>query len=544
MKISLKDVLSFGGLLHADVLAGKEKLNSVFIESVTTIEVTDHLIGDWVKENQLCVTTMYAIRDDLQQQINLARILKEKKCAALVVCHVGIWIEHLDKSFISFCQEQGLPLIKPDMQISYLDILNPLIYQLMSDDKKKISSYRELDRKILDMIIQGETLSNIIKKATKCYNNQVTFLDSYCHCIYSNKKWKEVEEEKIYIRKNFNIVFSQLLRKGFLDDIELLPHKLIYLVQTKNNVLGFLILDIPQKLETARNKILQIAEGLNTICALVTVKQTRTIQMKEYYIHEYVTDLLVWNFRTENEAITRGMEAGLQLKNKNIFILINLNSFRNLNDIDKESLYVEQVRIEILPKIHQKIINIDAEVFLHLYSDQIFILLYLKNQKEALTVQMDNIIHIFEQNKISVSIGISEEFQSIKNIPTAYKQATQAYILGRHYFGEQKAIYYEDVYFFQEVMKLREKKESILFSQKILQKLIDYDKQHQTELLHTLAMLLKYNGNIAITADFMHLHRNTLLYRKNKILEILGYSPFEMPYYFNIIMALQINEML
>ena len=246
--------------------------------------------------------------------------------------------------------------------------------------------------------------------------------------------------------------------------------------------------------------------------------------MKEYYIHEYVTDLLVWNFRTENEAITRGIEAGLQLKNKNIFILINLNSFRNLNDIDKESLYVEQVRIEILPKIHQKIINIDAEVFLHLYSDQIFILLYLKNQKEALTVQMDNIIHIFEQNKISVSIGISEEFQSIKNIPTAYKQATQA--------------------FFQEVMKLREKKESILFSQKILQKLIDYDKQHQTELLHTLAMLLKYNGNIAITADFMHLHRNTLLYRKNKILEILGYSPFEMPYYFNIIMALQINEML
>ena len=195
-------------------------------------------------------------------------------------------------------------------------------------------------------------------------------------------------------------------------------------------------------------------------------------------------------------------------------------------------------------RYYQKIINIDAEVFLHLYSDQIFILLYLKNQKEALTVQMDNIIHIFEQNKISVSIGISEEFQSIKNIPTAYKQATQAYILGRHYFGEQKAIYYEDVYFFQEVMKLREKKESILFSQKILQKLIDYDKQHQTELLHTLAMLLKYNGNIAITADFMHLHRNTLLYRKNKILEILGYSPFEMPYYFNIIMALQINEML
>ena len=63
------------------------------------------------------------------------------------------------------------------------------------------------------------------------------------------------------------------------------------------------------------------------------------------YVHEYVTDLLVWNFRTENEAITRGMEAGLQLKNKNIFILINLNSFRNLNDIDKEIfIYLTKLR--------------------------------------------------------------------------------------------------------------------------------------------------------------------------------------------------------
>ncbi len=30
MKISLKDALSSAGLLHAEVLVGKEKLNSIF----------------------------------------------------------------------------------------------------------------------------------------------------------------------------------------------------------------------------------------------------------------------------------------------------------------------------------------------------------------------------------------------------------------------------------------------------------------------------------------------------------------------------------
>lgn len=76
---------------------------------------------------------MYAIRDDLEQQLNLIRILHREKCAALVVCHVGIWIEKLDDAFISLCRELGLPLIKPNMEVSYLDIMNPLIYRLMSD---------------------------------------------------------------------------------------------------------------------------------------------------------------------------------------------------------------------------------------------------------------------------------------------------------------------------------------------------------------------------------------------------------------------------
>lgn len=224
------------------------------------------------------------------------------------------------------------------------------------------------------MIIQGDPLSNIMKKAMHYYENKITYLDSYCNCIYSNKTWKDVEEEKIYIHKNFNLVFPHLLQENFLDGLEAFSDKMIYLVQTKANVLGFLILDIKEGEGQKREQLLQMAETFNTICALVTGRQTRTIQIKEYYIHEYITDLLVWNFRTAREAIIRGMEAGLRLKNKNHFILINLNSFRNLNDVQKENLYMEQIRINRLPKIRQKIAMLDVDAIVHLYSDQIFIL--------------------------------------------------------------------------------------------------------------------------------------------------------------------------
>ncbi len=42
--------------------------------------------------------------------------------------------------------------------------------------------------------------------------------------------------------------------------------------------------------------------------------------------------------------------------------------------------------------------------------------------------------------------------------------------------------------------------------------------------------------DMAETARRMFIHRNTLLYRKNKIIELLGYSPFEIPNLMNILL--------
>lgn len=532
-KISLKDALSFGGLKNAEVLAGSDALDSVYIESVTTIEVTEQSLGDWVKENQLCITTMYAIRDDLSKQQNLVRILAEKRCAALVICHVGIWINTLDHDLIALCQELSLPLIKPDSDISFLEILNPLIYRLMSSQEKKHITYRDLGQDILNMIIQGEPLSTIIPKAIHFHHTAVTFLDSYCNCIFSNKDRTEVEKEKTYILKNFNQVFPRLLQKGFLETE--IPDTLIYLVQTKNNVLGFLLLDSSR--DSNQAELLQIAETLNTVCALVTGRPTRTSLIKEHYVQEYITDLLIWNFRTESEAIARGVDAGLHIEGKNRFILINLNNLRNGN------LYTDQIRMDILPQLREQLAAVDPDIILHLYSDQIFLLACVQGEADALMARLADVIRLFTVHSISVSIGVSEPISYVQAIPAAYKEATQAALLGRRYFGENRAICYAEVYFFREVGRIKEQESAAEYSQRFLAPLADYDERHQSGLLDTLVMLLKYNGDIQTVSKQMHLHRNTLLYRKNKMIEILGYSPFEMPHHFNIMIALQIQDM-
>ncbi len=56
----------------------------------------------------------------------------------------------------------------------------------------------------------------------------------------------------------------------------------------------------------------------------------------------------------------------------------------------------------------------------------------------------------------------------------------------------------------------------------MIQKLIDYDKDFNTDYLDTLKIYLRNNCNISEAAKLLHMHRNSLLYRIKRIEELLG----------------------
>lgn len=406
------------------------------------------------------------------------------------------------------------------------------------EDRASEVSYGGLDGEILDMVIRGESLTNLFKKITEHYQCKATYLDAYGNCLYSNEEWKKVETEKSFIRQNFNQVFARLLQDKYLEmEIQQgLPPKLICLVQSKNNIFGFLFLDYLDQAQ--KDTLTQLAKTWNTVCVLTTGRKTRKLQIKEYYVQEYVTDLLVWNFRTEEEAIMKGREAGFSLEGKNLFLIINLNEARNVETFDEGSPYAEQIKMHILPSVREICNRVDSESVIHLRSDQILILMEVKSETSEVYKRLEEIRGKFMKYGVSVSIGVSEFFARLPEIPAAYNQAVQAAIMGRHYYGENQIIAYESIYFLQEIRKLGEREEAHNYSRKMLAPLIEYDERHNTDFLETLVFLLKYNGDVIRTAREMHLHRNTVLYRRKKMIEMFGYSPFDMPWQLNILVAL------
>ncbi len=52
--------------------------------------------------------------------------------------------------------------------------------------------------------------------------------------------------------------------------------------------------------------------------------------------------------------------------------------------------------------------------------------------------------------------------------------------------------------------------------------IIDYDRDHDGQLLETFRLYLEYGGSVARVSEELYSHKNTIVYRMNKIKELLG----------------------
>ncbi|WP_081497475.1 helix-turn-helix domain-containing protein [Tetragenococcus halophilus] len=149
----------------------------------------------------------------------------------------------------------------------------------------------------------------------------------------------------------------------------------------------------------------------------------------------------------------------------------------------------------------------------------------LKRLLKYLKQQINRTLHF------SVVVGSS---QSVLSVAKSYSEATNmlktiaAKQTGIHFLNE----FYLDTFLSEQIST----QAAAEFSAHYLYKLIAYDQKNQLNLLQTLASYLANHQNIAVTARKLYIHRNTLIYRIERIENILAIDITEP----NIALSLQL----
>ncbi len=118
-----------------------------------------------------------------------------------------------------------------------------------------------------------------------------------------------------------------------------------------------------------------------------------------------------------------------------------------------------------------------------------------------------------------VAIGLGQPARDITQWRSSYRDAVQALDLAVR-LQTDTPLYIGDLGVYQLILSLSDRDKLINFYEKTLGPLLEYDVRQHADLLKTLEAFFACHGNLSQTAEMLIVHRNTLLYRMNRINEI------------------------
>lgn len=231
---------------------------------------------------------------------------------------------------------------------------------------------------------------------------------------------------------------------------------------------------------------------------------------KEQEREKFLYELAYADEEYSQDFIERGLSLGIDLTIPHRAVVINSNeeTLRKIKNYINSFLRKDEYYLTLNPNI--------IAIFMH--SDKPIIKMLEKYFSK------ENIANV------NLGIGLTESV-----IATSIKQALIAMNIGRKLESNKGTYMYEDLHFisilanFKNDFKLNE----------IIRKLKVEGKQ--ADLFGTLAAYVYNNGEVNTTSDVLHIHRNTLNYRLEKIQEISGKNPRNLIELFELFTAYVIS---
>ncbi len=256
-------------------------------------------------------------------------------------------------------------------------------------------------------------------------------------------------------------------------------------------------------------QIKQAAQAAKSILAQLHLQRRK----EEEGYRDFFWQLLVGNFKSETLIRDKSEKLGLVLP----------ASFHVL---------VFQLASEVNEKTVHQILNTIAaaqliRVVLHVEDHHQMILLYTQlPQHASKKIAAKSVINLIDQLKMSVGSAFVEGASgSIYNeygmVERSYQEAlTVLQMKQRFPVDTRHAHYYSDLGYYRFLPSIIEEKRKRPLINPSLEKLREYDREHNSSLVNTLEVFLFNDSNVKNVADILHVHANTLNYRLKRIAEI------------------------
>lgn len=515
-KITVEDIRKLALPLGTHIVAGNGVLNRVATWT-TVIYPEDELVSKSTQEGEIIVLAPCENSSKRKiTDVDIIRWAQDINAAAVVLS------EPPSPTSIAEAKASGLPVLALPSS-SRIRLIEKAIVGLLIDRKVQIERRgTQIYRQLTQISSRNEGMSELINTMARLTNKAIIVQDKRLRILYSSVQpqlidmWDEIEQ---FLRKvdNLPIEYQDRHRVFEADNfvqMQALPSpglaRLVAPIVTSDVGRGYLsIVGNDNDLDDID---LLVCEHGAAACALEMAKQ-KAISDTEKRLRGTFLDRLLIGDVSHQEAVRQGERFDHDMTQIHLAIVLSWQTDKAPSNRRLETIInsvINQKRANALVWQRER----ESEVLVFHATDPNDPIDSSLKLAKAFSAEIQR---LYTQHK--VSMGLGQPAREIGMWRTSYRDAVQALELAAR-LQTNVPLYIGDLGVYQLILSLSDRDKLLEFTERTLGTLIEYDMRQHADLVKTLEAFFTCHGNLSQTAEQLIVHRNTLLYRMNRINEI------------------------
>lgn len=506
VKLSVQEILQNKHFVSAKVVAGKAGLSRL-VRWVHVLEVTS--IENLLNGNELILSTGIGWKENKEGFVSFIKQAIDSNAAGICI-ELGTYISTIPEEVIKLADAHHFPLIVFFKGVRFIDITQEIHSLLIKKHYQILSDLEEYSNRLNQLLLSSNPQQKILQLLHEHLKMAVFYVSNEGKVQVISKQ-SQREQEKILqllkdnqIPRHMNIAHQsvQALNQTFAD---------LFIISESEAITEFesLILD--------RSSI-ALAQSLLRELYIEEQRKAKESEWVRCWLEGEHSDEQIHRYLSE-------LEPNLKPNGCTVFLC----KADNLDKIISEFTYL---------KVYFRSIFEQRGIFLLSYIEKnqmIFILLNnLKTDDFKRRVQegidcLKSSEFIKKQNFSQLEFSVGKFINHLSHVKHSYHTAKETLSIREKMPNELKEYFYEDLYIFRLVLAANEQGILRDFVSDYLGPVLLHDQQKNGELLKTLKIYLQCKGAKKETAEQLHIVRQTLYHRLDKLYELIG-QDFMEPY--------------
>lgn len=553
--ITVRELLELEILKDARVLSGEGGLDHRILK-MNVMEVPDIL--DWVKPGEFLLTTAYSIRETPERLKGLVEALSAKGIAGLGV-KTRRFIQEMPKEALDAAEALQFPIVEIPFTASFSDIIQPVLTEVMNQQMAMLQRIDAFNDRLMKLMLRGGGMEEIARAVQEAMGVSIAIMDDIfrSHVVLCDQELRSDIETVIHNLDQqrhkpaaYNEQKGEYIR--FSDTLGGSPvNRYMIPIKSEDRKYGRIMLWEDSRTLTPMD--LSTIEAATSLVALDLMKKLSLFEGENKHRIEFFEDLLSEDEGRQRKALEKAAYFDFDGSQVYSVIVISYSQSEALYRMTPNNTgYLNFLGGRLVSLVERQTWYGGHRTLFGSKSDRMILMFGSSPVRSDQDIKEDVLRFCQEVHKAAlsegltelISIGIGRPCREFSRLPHSYREAGRAVETGRLNHGHTGPVHYDDLGIYRILSYEELQPELNQFYKETLEPLVAYDREKDSQLVETLKKYFECRSNLKRVSEVMFTHYNTVIYRMQRIRDIIGKDLDDPDIRLNLQISLKVLELM